>query len=266
MKKFRHKVYAFLDPDVIETQGEKYFDLFIIILILLNIVALMVDTVKSIHTEYGAYLTAFEDLSILIFTVEYFLRLWSIVEDKKFRKPVSGRIRFALTPMALIDLCSFLPALLFLPFDLRFLRIVRIFRVIRLFKIIRYLKAVQVINQVIKSKRADLIVSFAFVLIMLIIVSFVMFYAEHIAQPDKFSSVPQTMWWAMETLTTVGYGDIYPITPLGQILGGLIAIIGIGLIAIPTGIIAAGYLEQISKKQHKGEVCPTCGQPIIHHE
>ena len=265
MKRFRHKVYAFLEPDIIETKIEKYFDLFIIILILLNIVALMLDTVKAIHTVYGVYLAAFEDFSILIFTVEYFLRLWSIVEDKRFSQPVSGRIRFAFTPMALIDLFSFLPALLFLPFDLRFLRIVRIFRVIRLFKIIRYLKAVQVINQVIKSKRADLIVSFAFVVIMLVIVSFIMFYAEHTTQPDKFSSVPQTMWWAMETLTTVGYGDIYPVTPLGQFLGGLIAILGIGLIAIPTGIIAAGYLEEISKKKYEGDICPTCGQPIVHH-
>ncbi len=167
--------------------------------------------------------------------------------------------------MALIDLCSFLPALLFLPFDLRFIRIIRIFRVARLFKIIRYVKAVQIITNVIKSKRAELLVSLVFVLIMVVVVSFMMFYAEHAAQPDKFSSVPETMWWAVAALTTVGYGDIYPITPLGQFLAGVISILGIGLFALPTGIIAAGYLEEISKKKHRNGICPTCGQPVETH-
>ena len=265
MKKFRHKVYTFLEPDIIETNEEKYFDLFIIVLILLNIVALMLDTVRLIHVRYGLYLSIFENISIVIFALEYFLRLWSIVEDKKFSSPVWGRVRFAITPLAVIDLCSFLPALLLLPFDLRFLRIVRIFRVIRLFKIIRYAKAVQIIGQVVNSRRAELIVSFAFIVIMLVMISFIMFFTEHGAQPDKFSSVPETMWWAVATLTTVGYGDIYPITPLGQVLAGFISILGIGLFAIPTGIIAAGYLEQISQKKHVGDICPTCGQKIDHH-
>jgi voltage-gated potassium channel len=226
---------------------------------------LMLETVQSIEVQFGDWLRAFEDFSIVVFVVEYFLRLWSIVEDKRYSRPIAGRIRFALTPLGIIDLCSFLPALLFLPFDLRFLRIFRVFRIMRLFKIIRYAVAVQVMVQVIKAKRSELMVSFILVVIMLVIVSFLMFYIEHKAQPGKFSSVPETMWWAVATLTTVGYGDIYPITPAGQFLAGLIAIIGIGLFAIPTGIIAAGYLEQISRAKETAEVCPTCGQPIKQH-
>lgn len=265
MKRIRHRVYVFLEPDVVETKGEKYFDLGMIVLILLNIVALMVDTVESIHAAYGPYLATFEDISIGIFAVEYFLRVWSIVEDKRYSGSLWGRIKFVFTPMALVDLFSFLPAILFVTLDLRFLRILRVLRVIRLFKIVRYVEVVKMMDHVIKAKRSELIMSFVFVVMVLVMVSFILFYAENSVQPDKFSSVPQTMWWSVETLTTVGYGDIVPVTAIGQFLAGLIAILGIGLFAIPTSIITAGYLEEFSRKKHHGEVCPTCGQPITHH-
>ena len=240
-----------------------WVDAFLMTLILLNVVAVVVATVKPIHAAYSLFFYYFELFSVFVFSIEYVLRLWVANEDERFRRPVVGNLRYALTPMAVIDLLAVLPFYLpILGVDLRFARILRLFRLLRLFKIVRYIKALTLINKVLKEKREELSISILSTLFMLLITSSVMYYVEHSAQPEAFSSIPETMWWAIATLTTVGYGDVYPITGLGKLLGGVIAILGVGLFALPTGILASGFSEQLEKKTKSNvkSCCPHCGE------
>jgi voltage-gated potassium channel len=181
--------------------------------------------------------------------------------------PVSGRLKFVITPLALVDLFSFLPFYLtFLPIDLRFLRIFRLMALFRLFKIARYLHALDLFKRVIVERKEQLVLSFLFILFVLVIISFIMFYVENAAQPDKFSSIPSTMWWGIATLTTVGYGDMVPITDLGRFLGGIFAIAGVALLALPAGILSSGFFELLhvdrEKEKEPAKKCPHCGKDL----
>jgi len=202
--------------------------------------------------------------SIAIFTIEYLLRLWTCTINNRFRDPLMGRIRFALTPLALVDLMAILPFYLpmLIPFDLRFIRAVRLFRLFRLFKIGRYSRSLRTIGNVLKSKKEDLFITVFTVFILLVVASSLMYFVENEAQPEAFSSIPTAMWWGVITLTTVGYGDIYPVTMAGKILGSIISILGIGIFALPTGILASGFAEEIQKRRAKRITCPYCGKDI----
>lgn len=259
----RRRLYLTLEPTEKGGTIERIFELFLVTIIILNILAIVLDSVKDIHQEYGELLYQFEVLSIILFTFEYILRLYSIVENPKYSHPVKGRWKFALTPIAIIDLMAFVPFYLaFLPIDLRFLRIFRLMAVFRVFKIARYLHALKIFRQVIADRKEQLVLSFIFILFVLIFISFIMFLAEHDAQPDEFSSIPATMWWGIATLTTVGYGDIVPITPLGKFLGGLFAIAGVGLLALPAGILSSGFYEKLHRDLNQIKKCPHCGKEI----
>jgi voltage-gated potassium channel len=170
--------------------------------------------------------------------------------------------------MAIIDLLAFLPFYLgFFFMDLRFLRIFRLMALFRMFKIARYLHALNIFKQVVRVRKEQLLLSFFFILFILVIISFIMFYTEHDAQPDKFSSIPATMWWGISTLTTVGYGDMIPITNLGKFLSGLFAIAGVGLLALPVGILSSGFfaaMQNIDKKETLK--CPHCGKEFHNEE
>ena len=209
--------------------------------------------------QYEQQFKIFETFSVVIFTIEYLLRLWTANIDPRFTKPFTGNLKFALTPFAIIDLLAILP--FYLPFfgiDLRLIRMIRIFRLFRIFKIARYIKALTLIKNVFYKKKEELVISLVFTLFLLLIASTLMYYIENEAQPEHFSSIPETMWWGIATLTTVGYGDVYPITSMGKILGGVIAIIGIGLFALPTGILASGFSEELSHRKLKVDHCPNC--------
>jgi len=153
----------------------------------------------------------------------------------------------------LVDLAAILPFYLPLGFniDLRMLRILRVFRVFRMFKMTRYVESLNTLDEVFKAKKSELIVTLLMILILLVFASTAMYAVENQAQPDKFTSIPETLWWGVITLTTIGYGDVYPITSLGKIIGGLIAFLGIGLFALPTGILASGFAEQVQKRQEE---------------
>ncbi|MCG8573370.1 MAG: ion transporter [Flavobacteriales bacterium] len=245
--------------DILEASPDKsgpswYFDISLTILIILNATAIILESVESIATEYADFFHYFEIFSISFFSLEYLLRVWTSVEKEKYRHPITGRIRFVFSIMAIIDFLAILPFyLILLQADLRFIRILRFFRLFRLLKLARYVSAINVMNGVIRRKKEQLLISIIFVLFMLLITSGIMYYVEHEAQPDKFSSIPETMWWGIATLTTVGYGDMYPITPLGQFLGGIIAILGIGLFALPTGILASGFSQELEKHERSVE-------------
>lgn len=264
IKRTRSKIYEILDASVIETRLERNLNIFLMGLIFLNVLAVILETEEALFLQYKNIFHWFEVISVAIFTVEYLLRLWSWTENEKFRHPFFGRIRYIFTPMALIDLFAILPFYLpmFIPIDLRFLRALRLFRVFRLLKVGRYVKSLRTIKNVFKEKKEELLITIFSVLILLVFSSSLMYFVECEAQPDKFSSIPAAMWWGMATLTTIGYGDMYPITTLGKFLGGFIAFLGIGLFALPAGILASGFAGEIQKKNEKEKKCPHCGQSI----
>ncbi|MFH1321274.1 MAG: ion transporter [Bacteroidota bacterium] len=266
MKALRKNIHHLLviSPDEKRTTG-KYLAYFITLLILANIVAVILETVPSLLAKYKYWFDAFELFSITVFSVEYILRLWVCVEDEQYKKHVTGRLKYIVSPMAIIDLLAIAP--FYMPFvltvDLRTLRILRLFRLFRLFKLTRYLRAMHIFSEVVRSKKEELVLTFMVVVALLLISSSVMYMVEHEAQPQAFSSIPETMWWAVITLTTVGYGDVYPITVAGKFIGAVIAILGVGLIAMPAAIIASGFVERIRRKEG-GElaICPHCGERL----
>ena len=164
--------------------------------------------------------------------------------------------------MALIDLLAILPFFLtFISLDLRFIRTLRLFRLFRVFKFVRYSNSLRLFGKVIKHKKEELIVTATIMFVLVILTSSFIYLAEHEAQPDKFTDIPSSMWWAIVTLTTVGYGDVFPVTPLGKIFAAIIAILGIGMFALPTGILGASFVEEIDKMKAKEKAsCPHCGE------
>ncbi len=262
----RRRAYALVEPvseDGISSRID-WFDRFIIILIVLNVAAVVLGTLPGVEKAVRVPLHDFEVFSIVVFTVEYVLRLWSCVSNPRYARPVLGRLRLAASPLALVDLLAILPFYIpiILPMDLRVLRAVRVFRIFRLFKLGRYSESLKIIGAVIRSRKSELAVTFFLIFILLVLSSSLLFYAERGAQPEKFSSIPASMWWGVVTLTTVGYGDVYPLTPLGKVFGSIISFLGIGLFALPTGILAAGFLEEFRKKRGGETICPHCGRKI----
>jgi voltage-gated potassium channel len=260
----RAKIYYTLE--VSEKRGDLswWTDVFIMTLIGLNVGAIVLESVEEIRMEFGWWFNRFELFSVVVFSIEYILRAVVANENPKYQTPILGNVRYLFSPLAIIDLLAILP--FFLPFagiDLRVLRMLRMFRLFRLFKFARYIKAFQLIDKVFEEKREALAISLMLTLFLLLMSASLMYYVENPAQPDKFSSIPQTMWWGIATLTTVGYGDVYPITGLGKVLGGVIAIVGVGLFALPAGILASGFSEQLGAQEKTAigaDTCPHCGR------
>jgi voltage-gated potassium channel len=246
-----------------------FVDVFLLVLIVLNVLAVVLETVGSLQLRYGQAFRAFDVFSVVVFSIEYVVRLWACTASPKFREPVAGRIRYARSFYGVIDALAILPfyAAILLPVglvDLRILRILRLMRFARVLKIGRYSQAVDRLKRVYVSRRADLGVVVGGVAVLLVLVSSVMYHVENAAQPEKFSSIPASMWWGISTLTTVGYGDLSPITPLGKLLGGVVQLLGISLFALPAAILAAGYEEEIQRRRTESGVCHACGRPIEH--
>ena len=233
--------------DILEAHQEgdrvsKYVDLFLVILILLNIFVLVIETVPAINQFSPEMFRYFEIVSIIIFSTEYLLRVWSCGISHEYTHGLRGRLQFMRSPFSLIDLTAIIPFFLpFFGFDFRFLRA---FRLLRLVKIGRYSKSVLLFKQALSSKKDELMVSCFLIIVSMIFSSCLIYFIEHDAQPTVFSSIPACMWWAVVTLTTVGYGDMSPITPLGKLVAGFIALGGIGLFTVPTAIIASAFVEQ----------------------
>ncbi|MGD1958881.1 MAG: ion transporter [Fulvivirga sp.] len=227
------------------------FDIFIMVLIVLNVFAVIVETVKPIYTKYYLLFYYFELFTIIVFSIEYLIRIWACTLIEKYSHPVWGRIKYMLSIEAIIDLLAILP--FYLPLvvalDARFLRILRLFRLLRVFKLGRYSVAFQLIINVLRKRKEELFITLTLLVVMLILAASLMYYIEHEAQPEVFTSIPATMWWAIATLTTVGYGDVYPVTSLGKLLGSFIAILGIGIFALPTGIIATSFERELAERE-----------------
>lgn len=261
-KELKKKVHHILEPGDKAPFVSQIFVIFIMALIVLNVIAIILDTVESYNSAYSRFFRVFNFFSVMVFTVEYLLRVWSSTEEKKYHNPVWGRLLFIITPLALIDLIAILP--FYIPMvtnvDLRFLRALRLFRI---FKMTRYSSRFRIFMDVFKDKKEEIFISAMLVLLLLVISASLMYYAENKVQPEAFSNIPEAMWWAVVTLTTVGYGEVVPITPFGRVLAGCVAVLGISLFAIPAGIIASGFIEQFQKRhKKKADYCPHCGKSI----
>lgn len=265
MLRLRKFLYRVLETSAGKRRGASLaFNLALITIITLNAVAIVLHTVQQYDEQYAQLFIDFELFSVGFFTIEYLLRIWVCVENDKYNHWFRGRLRYVVSTSAIIDFLAIFPFYFTLfAADLAIVRILRLFRIFRLFRISRYSQAFRMIQNVIAEKKEELVLSTMLIVFMLIIVSSVMYYVEHTAQPDKFSSIPATMWWGVTAMTTVGYGDIHPVTPLGKFLGGITAILGIGLFALPTGIVVSGFNEHIrDRKTPQRKVCPHCGKEI----
>jgi len=247
--KFRRRVFDLLEYHEGDERLSRAIDMALIILIVANVVAVILESVNSLGTAYAGFFQAFDTVSVAIFTVEYGLRVWAATEEPagQYAGAVGGRLRYMLTPMALIDLIAILPFYLafFISVDLRFLRV---FRILRLLKLTRYSPALATVASVIRAQRRQLLAALMIMATLLVFSASVAYLLEHEAQPEAFGNIPRAMWWAMATLTTVGFGDVTPVTPLGKVFGGLLMILGVVMYAIPAGILATGFAREFRKR------------------
>ncbi len=261
--KLKQRVWEIVEVAKPGDNVSRVFDLIILILIFLNVIVLIVESINPIHRKYSFLFDTFELLCVIVFTIEYLGRLWSCTSDPQYQHPFWGRLRFSVKFVLLIDMLAILPFYIpFLGVNLMFLRILRIMRVLRIAKIYRYSTSLQLIKRVLISRKEELVMTTMLMIILLLLSSCVLYYCENDAQPHIFSSIPATMWWAVATLTTVGYGDMFPITPLGKFFATIIAVLGIGMFALPAGILGSGFIEELQKKNKTPRKCPHCGKTI----
>lgn len=270
--KTRQRLFEILERAEGGDTTSRAVDIFLMTTIIASVTAVVVATVPKIYALSPRGFFVFNTITVFIFTVEYLLRVWVCVERAESgsqRHWLWGRLLYIVSPMALIDLIAILP--FFLPYlgvDMRSVRALRLFRMLRIFKFGRYSSGVRIMLSVLRDRKAELIAALGMLLAILFLSSSVVYYAERQHQIEAFSSIPAAMWWAIATLTTVGYGDVYPITPMGQVFGAVTAISGLLLVALPTGILGAGFVEAFEAERRKEHadlgICPTCGRELTH--
>jgi voltage-gated potassium channel len=245
----RRRVYEILDKGMAGSGIADVIHGALIALILLNVAAAILESVPSIEADHARAFFWLEVLSVAVFTVEYAARLWSSVEHPPL-EGLSGwraRLHSACSPAMLLDLVSFLPFYLGLLFSID-LRFVLLLRLLRFFKLARYSPGFASLTDAVWTERRALVASTLMFLGVLVMSASVMRFAEQAAQPDKFATIPDAMWWAVITLTTVGYGDVYPITPFGKVVAGVTAMLGVAMLAMPVGIIATSFAREIQRR------------------
>ncbi len=263
MGNLKQRVHTLLEPGEAGDWASSGVDMALIGLILANGFVSIMETLPGFPAAYRAPLATFEAVSVAIFTVEYVLRVWSCTSGGV--SPVAGRLRFMLRPLLLVDLMAILPFfLVFLGLDLRMARIVRMLRLVRMAKLARYSVALRLLGRATWRRKEELALALLLGSFALVLSASLIYFSEHEAQPEVFPSIPSAFWWAVTTLTTVGYGDAYPITLVGKIFGGIAQVLGVGLFAMPTAILAASFMEQFNRKQSTEgpHTCPHCGGAI----
>ena len=216
-----------------------------------NVVAVILESVDRLQARWGDVFRTIETVSLVIFSIEYVLCVWSIIDNRwrrEYRHPVWGRLRFMRSPMAIIDLIAVAPFWLsmFLPMDLRFLRVVRLLRIL---KLTRYSAATNLLFEVLRDEARVIGAAMFSLFLILVLTASATYLAENEAQPEAFANIPQAMWWGIVTVTTVGYGDVVPVTPIGKLLGALLGLIGVAMVALPAGILASGFGAALSRRR-----------------
>ena len=264
MNFIKDRIYNIIRDDDENDVISNIFDSIIVFLIVINVVVIFLDTFVTIRQYIDPYYIYIDLISLIVFSLEYILRVWTadlIFTDLSHGK---ARIKYILTPKAIIDIIALIS--FYLPYSpFKMIRVVRLFRILSLLKLNRYSKSLTTLGKVLKNKWLQLVSSFFVVSVLMVFASLLMYYIENDAQPGLFDNAFSSLWWTIATITTVGYGDIYPVTIFGKILGILISLMGIGLIAIPTGIISAGFVEEFNKEKKLEEnkhFCPYCGKQL----
>jgi len=243
---FRQRIHALVFPSEYGGTLHTLYDTFIVIWVVLSVIAVVLESVQSIHYLLNLEFLILDAIAVSIFSIEYCLRLYSCVEEPGYQKAISGRLKLAKSSSSVIDLLAIVPFFLevFLHhlFDLRFLRV---FRLLRLLKLTRYTAATQSLSKVI-AREWPVMAASAFILMLLVVLTASLGYLfEHEAQPDKFENIPQSIYWAVITLASVGYGDISPVTPAGRAMTIVLALIGIGIFAIPAALLSSAFSDQL---------------------
>jgi voltage-gated potassium channel len=246
----RHRVHLVLEAGRGSGAIGIAFETFLIVLIIANATAVTVESIPKYGIPYRTYFDYFEAFSVAVFTIEYALRVWTAVDDPRFAGsgPVKSRLRCMIQPYMLIDLIAIGPAYLALFMPVADLRILRLFRLLRLLKIARYSPAVTTLMHVLSEERRALFGTLLLTLCVMSVSGECMYLIEGQVQPNVFGSLPDCMYWAIITLTTVGYGDKFPVTIFGKLLAGITAVMGLGLFALPVGIIASGFMGEIHRR------------------
>lgn len=246
----RQWVYSVLEEGQLDTFWSRMIEFFLVGLILANVIAVALESEPSLFGRYHNSFLTFERFSVVAYTLEYFVRLWSAVEDPRIAAlgPIRGRIAFALRPMMIVDFLAFAPSYMgfFVALDLR---VLRIFRMFRLVKLARYSQAMQALLGVLYAERSALFASIILLLSTVCVAGELMHLAEGGVQPSKLGTLPEAMYWAIATLTTVGYGDVTPVTAIGRLIAGMTMVTGLALFALPIGIIANGFVSGLHRRR-----------------
>ena len=263
----RRRIHEILEVGQSGDRTSQVVDMALILLIVGNVVALVISTDRQIHDAAPNFFLWFEFGSFGIFLAEYALRVWACTSEPRYARPVKGRLAFMLQPIMLADavaLLSFFFIVVVSPDGSLNLVVFRALRLVgRLARLGRYSPGLQALGLAIASRKNEMLAVVSVIAALLVLASSLMFYAEQTAQPDKFSSIPAAMWWSIITVTTVGYGDVAPITPLGRLLAGVIALLGIGIFALPAGILGSSFMEQVARRNASTvRTCPHCGLDI----
>ena len=245
----KHRLFDLLEAGDRRQPGARAIDLALCLLIVANVAAVTLETVPSLAAGWYDTLEWFERACVAIFVVEYLLRLWVCTEHTPLRRlrPVQARLRFAASLPMVIDAIAILPSLL-LPFLGPQLLALRVLRLVRILKLVRYSAGLVTLGRVLRSERRALTGALIVMLGLILGAAAVMYLIEREAQPEDFGSIPAAMWWALATLTTVGYGDVVPVTALGRLFGGMIAILGIAVYALPVAIVASGFMSELQRR------------------
>lgn len=242
----RRFAFEMLERDVAGSRMNIIVNGLIVVLIIGSVLSIIFESNAAIAAAYYTFFWNFEVFCVAIFTIEYITRIWSAVENPRFQGMAAwqARLRYLVTPLAVIDFISIAPFYLhlFVPMDLRF---VRFLRLLRLFKLSHYFRSLSIFVDVLRSEGRTLFSVIFTVFVLIIVTACVMYLVEHTAQPEAFGDVPQAIWWAVVTMTTVGYGDVMPVTGLGKIIAVFVMLLGVGLVALPAAMLAAKFAEEL---------------------
>jgi voltage-gated potassium channel len=253
--RLRARVFAVLHAPDPGNRTARWVNYLLAALILTNAVAITVETLPSIDPALRDALKLFEAMSTGVFVVEYIARVWTCVEQHRLAHPLWGRLRFMVQPLALIDLIAV--ATYWTPWDLRFLRVVRLVRLLKILHLYEFEAALDRLGVSLSKRKELLLVSVTLMAMFVYVAAALLYQIEHERQPQVFSSIPATFWWASVTFNTIGYGDMVPLTSLGKLFAGLVSVFGIGVFALPTAIVIAAIIE--SSASGNPYVCDACG-------
>ncbi|HSM39992.1 MAG TPA: ion transporter, partial [Afifellaceae bacterium] len=246
----RWRLHEILEVGSISDRASVTFDTCIVLLIIANVIVFAISTVHELHLRYLVWFEAFNLISVAIFTVEYLARLWVCIDLPPLRHLPTwkARMKFAATPLMIIDLMAVLPFYFGNLFGVD-LRILRVLRLLRFLKIARYSPALQILLRVVRSELWALFGALIIMMSLILLSAALLYFVEREVQPEAFGSLPAAMWWSLATLTTVGYGDVVPVTVIGKMFGGLFMVFGLAMYALPIGILSSGFAREIARNE-----------------